>query len=70
MKIRPFQDSDEAVVISLWEQCQLTHPWNDPHKDIAWKLRVQPELFLVEGHRGWVNYLAVSPKLRGRLFAG
>jgi ribosomal protein S18 acetylase RimI-like enzyme len=81
MKIRPFQGSDEAVVIGLWEQCQLTRPWNDPHKDIARKLQVQPELFLVgvvdhavvatvmagyEGHRGWVNYLAVSPKLRGR----
>ena len=56
-------------------------PWNDPHKDIARKLKVQPELFLVgeaesqivasvmagyEGHRGWVNYLAVAPAFRGR----
>jgi hypothetical protein len=27
--------------------CKLTRPWNDPHKDIARKLAVQPELFLV-----------------------
>ena len=47
--------------------------------DIARKLRVQPDLFLVgviddqvvavvmagyEGHRGWVNYLAVAPEFR------
>jgi ribosomal protein S18 acetylase RimI-like enzyme len=76
MDIRPFHASDEAAVIALWQACELTRPWNDPHKDIARKLSVQPELFVVgmegseiiasamfgfEGHRGWVNYLAVSP---------
>ena len=81
MNIRPFQPADEAAVIALWEACDLLRPWNDPHKDIARKLQVQPELFLVgledekivgtvmagyEGHRGWVNYLAVSPEQRGR----
>lgn len=79
MKIRAFQPSDEQAVIALWQECGLTRPWNDPHKDIARKLGVQPELFLVgvlegalvasvmagyEGHRGWVNYLAVSPRHR------
>lgn len=59
--------------------CGLTRPWNNPRKDIKRKLAVQPELFLVgesqgrivasvmagyEGHRGWVNYLAVSPTLQ------
>ena len=68
-------------MLALWEACKLTRPWNDPHKDIARKLAVQPELFLVgeaedgivasvmagyEGHRGWVNYLAVAPAFRGR----
>jgi ribosomal protein S18 acetylase RimI-like enzyme len=81
MTIRPFQSGDEPAVIALWEECQLTRPWNNPHKDIARKLAVQPELFLVgvideaviasvmagyEGHRGWVNYLAVAPRHRGR----
>ena len=84
MQIRPFQAVDEAAVVALWEECRLTRPWNDPRKDIARKLAVQPELFLVgvvdgavmasvmagyEGHRGWVNYLAVAPAFRGRGFA-
>ena len=83
MIIRPFQPADESAVIALWEECKLTRPWNDPHKDIARKLTVQPELFLVgvideaviasvmagyEGHRGWMNYLAVAPRHRGRGF--
>lgn len=81
MKIRAFQPQDEAAVVALWQACELTRPWNDPRKDIARKLAVQPELFLVgtvdntivasvmagyEGHRGWVNYLAVAPACRGR----
>ncbi|MEM7343031.1 MAG: GNAT family acetyltransferase [Chloroflexota bacterium] len=76
MKIRPFQESDQAAVIDLWKACGLVVPWNDPAKDIARKLKVDPDLFLVgvlddtiiasvmggyEGHRGWINYLAVSP---------
>lgn len=79
MQIRPFKESDEDAVIDLWERCGLIRPWNDPRKDIARKLRVQRELFLVgvvdgtivaaamagyEGHRGWVNYLAVDPSCR------
>src|SRR5262249_26263853 len=79
MEIRGFQDSDESEVISLWERCGLTRPWNDPAKDIARKRRVQSDLFLVgaidgaivasamvgyDGHRGWVNYLAVDPRRR------
>jgi len=78
-EIRPFQPSDEAAVVQLWKDCNLVVPWNDPLRDIRRKLRVQPELFLVgfisaelaatvmagyEGHRGWLNYLAVAPRLR------
>jgi len=81
MQIRAFERADEPAVVALWDECGLTRPWNDPHKDIARKLAVQPELFLVgemegavmasviagyEGHRGWVNYLAVAPAFRGR----
>jgi ribosomal protein S18 acetylase RimI-like enzyme len=76
MLIRAYQSSDEAAVVALWQACDLTRPWNDPYKDIARKLQVRPDLFLVgevqgrlmasamfgyEGHRGWVNYLATSP---------
>lgn len=77
MIIRPYQPQDEEAVIQLWQRCELTRPWNDPRKDIARKLSVQPELFLVgvedgaivatamagfDGHRGWINYLAVAPE--------
>jgi ribosomal protein S18 acetylase RimI-like enzyme len=80
MKVRSYRPSDESAVVTLWKECGLTRPWNDPHKDIARKLGVQPEWFLVgtegedliatvmagyDGHRGWVNYLAVAPAHRG-----
>jgi ribosomal protein S18 acetylase RimI-like enzyme len=81
MEIRAFQLADERAVIQLWEACDLLRPWNDPQKDIRRKLEIQPEMFLVgilnreivatamagyEGHRGWVNYLAVAPDHQGR----
>ena len=77
MKIRPFKIEDQTAVIELWRACALVVPWNDPVKDIARKLKVDADLFLVgesdgeivatvmggyEGHRGWINYLAVSPR--------
>ncbi len=76
MQIRSFHPDDTAAVVHLWQACQLTRPWNDPIKDIQRKLQVQPKMFLVavadglivgsvmagyEGHRGWINYLAVAP---------
>jgi ribosomal protein S18 acetylase RimI-like enzyme len=45
--IRPFDVADTEEVVELWRVCGLTRPWNDPHKDIERKLKVQPELFLV-----------------------
>ncbi len=51
-------------------------PQNDPARDIERKRKVDPDLFLLgliegrviatvmdgyEGHRGWINYLAVEP---------
>lgn len=80
LRIRPFQDGDEAAVVALWRACSLVVPWNDPHDDVARKMAVQPDLLLVglvddaivasvmagyEGHRGWLNYLAVAPEVRG-----
>jgi ribosomal protein S18 acetylase RimI-like enzyme len=80
--IRPFDLADSGDVITVWEACQMTVPWNDPHKDIARKMQVNPELFLVavgedgriagtvmggyEGHRGWINYLAVLPNCQNQ----
>jgi len=79
MEIRAFRATDESAVVILWTACGLTRPWNDAHKDVLRKLSVQPELFLVveidgalvatvmagfDGHRGWVNYLAVDERHR------
>ncbi len=79
--IRPYRLHDEAAVVEIWRACGLIVPHNDPQKDIARKLRVNPEWFLVgeekgvvvascmvgyEGHRGWINYLAVAPHRQRR----
>jgi len=76
LKIRPYLTDDEAAVVRLWTDCGLVVAWNNPGRDIRRKLQVQPEMFLVgclharivatvmagyEGHRGWINYLAVDP---------
>ncbi|MGD9333094.1 MAG: GNAT family acetyltransferase [Desulfobacterales bacterium] len=81
LTIRPYRPADQAQVIALWENCQLVVPQNDPIADIQTKVAFQPDLFLValtahglvgtvmvgyEGHRGWINYLAVSPEHRRR----
>ncbi|MBN9613609.1 MAG: GNAT family acetyltransferase [Actinobacteria bacterium] len=47
LRIRVFAPEDTDRVIELWQACGLTRPWNDPRADIARKLTVQPELFLV-----------------------
>lgn len=80
MQIRPFRADDMENVIALWRDCDLTRPWNDPARDIQRKVAMADDLFFVgtvdghvvgtvmagyEGHRGWINYLAVDPNERG-----
>ena len=77
MEIRQYDPSDEEPVVQLWTDCGLVVPWNDPYRDIQRKFNIQPEMFLVacsdgqiiatvmagyDGHRGWINYLAVHPQ--------
>lgn len=79
LTIRPYVPADQETVIALWEACQLVVPQNDPIADIQKKILFQTDLFLVaiaegrlvgtvmagyEGHRGWINYLAVTPEQR------
>ena len=79
MKIREFIEKDTEAVIALWVRCRLVVPSNNPQKDIERKLKVDRDLFLVgtlenkivatvmggyDGHRGWINYLAVDPDYR------
>ncbi len=79
MKIGAYKSTDESAVIDLWKRCGLVAPQNNPQADIQRKLAVAPELFLIgtldseivttvmagyEGHRGWINNLAVAPHLQ------
>lgn len=81
MNIRSFEPKDREAVIRLWRACGLVAPQNDPSKDIDRKMRADPGGFLVgeldgrivaacmagyDGHRGWINYLAVAPEYRRR----
>ena len=83
MIIRRYLEQDQNEVIGLWKACGLVFPQNNPKKDIERKLEVDPDLFLVgnhngnivasvmggyEGHRGWVNYLAVDMNYRKKGF--
>jgi ribosomal protein S18 acetylase RimI-like enzyme len=82
--IRQYDITNRDDVIELWTQCGLVVPQNDPGRDIERKLKVNQEWFLVglldgkiigscmagyEGHRGWINYLAIAPEYRRRGFA-
>ena len=81
LEIRAYRESDLDDVVALWRECGLVVPWNDPVRDINRKLGVQRQMFLVgslhstlvatvmagyEGHRGWINYLAVAAGYRSR----
>jgi ribosomal protein S18 acetylase RimI-like enzyme len=77
---REVADADVEQVVTLWEACGLTRPWNDPRLDIA-DARANPTSTVLvgvrgdevvasamvgyDGHRGWVYYLAVRPEDRG-----
>ena len=76
---RPFEEEDREALIDLWATCDLLRPWNDPRRDIDRKLHHDSAGLMVlesnkrivgavmvgyDGHRGWINYLAVHPDLR------
>ena len=79
--IRQYSEKDRQQIIELWKTCDLIRPWNDPTKDFDRKKGVGEDLFIVleienkiigtvlggyDGHRGIMNYLAVSPDFRGK----
>ncbi len=76
-EISRYKSEFQDAVVDLWRECDLVVPQNDPVEDIKKKTSFQPELFFVgllegkvvgsvmvgyEGHRGWINYMAVSPE--------
>ena len=81
IEIHSFRQENEAPLIKLWERCELVVAWNDSPKDISSKVQLDPEGLMLgwhensliasvmagyEGHRGWINYLAVDPEFRRR----
>jgi ribosomal protein S18 acetylase RimI-like enzyme len=84
-EIVKYRSKHQDAVVDLWKKCNLVVPQNDPVEDIRRKLDFQPELFFVallrgklvgsimagyEGHRGWLNYLAVLPEYQKRGYGG
>ncbi|HCH23953.1 MAG TPA: GNAT family acetyltransferase [Oceanospirillaceae bacterium] len=76
-----YQDNWQDAVIALWQECELTRPWNDPIADILRKQSDQLGKFVLlidganlvasmmigyDGHRGSVNYLAVLPNYQNQ----
>ena len=81
MQIIDYNDSWQSALVSLWETCELTRPWNNPLQDILRKQTDQLGKFVLlvdgdkllasmmigyDGHRGSVNYLAVLPDYQGQ----
>jgi ribosomal protein S18 acetylase RimI-like enzyme len=81
LAITSIEDADVTAVVTLWERCGLTRPWNDPAADIALARKGPNSTILLgrenerivasamvghEGHRGWVYYVAVDPDRRGQ----
>lgn len=80
-KIRAYRKSDMEGLIALWRRCGLVYPWNDPTTDIGLAVASKQTAIYVatkgerligtimvghDGHRGWLYYLGVDPKVRGR----
>jgi ribosomal protein S18 acetylase RimI-like enzyme len=72
----PLQEEDLGEVVTLWGLCNLTRPWNDPERDIAFALNHPASTILIgksenkiiaaamvghDGHRGALYYVAVHP---------
>ena len=81
LAITAIEDADVTSVVSLWERCGLTRPWNDPVADIALARKGPNSTILLgredekvvasamvghDGHRGWVYYVATDPDRRGK----
>lgn len=79
--VRAYREADRDALIELWQSCGLTRAWNDPDQDIALaRATASAKIFVGErggalvaglcaghdGHRGWIYYMAVDPRLQRR----
>lgn len=79
MVIDTLPEELQEAAVDLWRETGLTRPWNDPLADLR-RAVDSPAATVVaamddgrvlgtamvghDGHRGWVYYLAVSPRLQ------
>ncbi len=81
VEISPVRDAEVEAVVALWRRTGLVRPWNDPHRDLELARRHSSSEVLVarredevlgvvlvglDGHRGWIYYLAVDPDQQRR----
>lgn len=81
LTFEPALAAEEEAVASLWRECGLTVPYNDPAADFRFALGREASDVLVarregrvvatamvghDGHRGWLYYVAVAPALQGK----
>ncbi|MGV8848059.1 MAG: GNAT family acetyltransferase [Propionibacteriaceae bacterium] len=81
MEINELDATAADATVALWEACGLTRPWNDPYSDFRRAVESESSAILgtydgdhligtamvgVDGHRGWVYYVASSPVRRGQ----
>ncbi len=79
--IETLNSDDARAAVALWEETNLTRPWNDARSDFLKALNGPSSAILgsrdgatlvgtvmvgFDGHRGWAYYLAVKPSHRGR----
>ncbi|HUY17307.1 MAG TPA: GNAT family acetyltransferase [Acidimicrobiales bacterium] len=80
MIIEELTEADVSAATALWDEAELTRPWNDAATDFRRALKGPTSAVLglrddgeivgtvmvgFDGHRGWVYYLAVTPQRRG-----
>lgn len=68
-----------SEIITIWEECNLTRPWNNPSDDIKNAILTSTSTILLlcdesriigtvmvgyDGHRGWIYYLAVAKEFQ------
>ena len=79
MNIRRADRADHEAILALWQGAELSRPWIDGAAELELKVATDPDGLLVaivddrvvgtvmvgfEGHRGWINYLAVDADQR------
>lgn len=65
VQLRAFTSEDCNAVISLWERCGLTRPWNDPVLDVQRKIDD-----LNRGGTGWFWIAETKGQIIGAVMAG